>query len=60
MKDIWFEVHFYFGICTLVLKCIKFTLSPVGFQFKVFQGSFQGFLHFRVLVLLKSIKDDIL
>jgi hypothetical protein len=42
MKDIWFEVLFYFGICTLVQKCTKFTLSPLGFQL-----GFLGFV-FRV------------
>jgi hypothetical protein len=43
MKDIWFEVLFYFGICNLVQKCTKFTSTPLGFQL-----GFLGFV-FRVL-----------
>jgi hypothetical protein len=33
MKVSGFEVLFYFDICTLVQKCTKFTLSPLGFKF---------------------------
>jgi hypothetical protein len=31
MKDSGFEVLFYFDICTLVQKCTKFALNPLGF-----------------------------
>jgi hypothetical protein len=31
MKYSGFEVLFYFDICTLVQKCTKFTLNPLGF-----------------------------
>jgi hypothetical protein len=43
-KNSGFEVLFYFDICTWVQKCTKFTLNPIGFQFRVFQGVFSGFL----------------
>jgi hypothetical protein len=40
MKDSGFEVLFYFDIYTLVQKYLGFTVIPLGFQFRVFQGSF--------------------
>jgi hypothetical protein len=42
IKDIWFEVLFYLGTCSLVQKCTKLTLNPLGFQL-----GFLGFV-FRV------------
>jgi hypothetical protein len=36
MKDSWFKVLFYFDICTLVQKCLEFTVTPLGFQFRIF------------------------
>jgi hypothetical protein len=38
-----FEVLFYFDICTLAQKCTNFTLSPLGFQFRVSRVCFYGF-----------------
>jgi hypothetical protein len=35
VKDSWFKVLFYFDIFTLVQKCLKFTVTPVGFQFRI-------------------------
>jgi hypothetical protein len=43
MKDIWFEVLFYFDICTLVQKCLEFTFNPLGFQLGFFLGFLLGF-----------------
>jgi hypothetical protein len=60
MKNSGFEVLFYFDIRTLVQKYLEFTVTPVGFQFRVFQGSFQGFEFSRVFVPLKSINFKIL
>jgi hypothetical protein len=28
MKDSWFNVLFYFDICTLVQKCLEFIVTP--------------------------------
>jgi hypothetical protein len=43
MKNSGFELVFYFDICTLVQKCTKFALNPLGFQL-VFPAVFSGFL----------------
>jgi hypothetical protein len=44
MKNSGFEVLFYLDICTLVQKCLEFTVTPLCFQFRVFSRGL-----FRVL-----------
>jgi hypothetical protein len=36
MKNSGFEVLFYLDICTLVQKCLEFTVILLGFQFSIF------------------------
>jgi hypothetical protein len=55
--DLWCSNTFVF---TLGSKSAQFLHSPLGFQFRVFQGCFQGFYYFRVWMPLKPFQEDIL